>query len=73
MGKKADRRYGQIARANGYPYYTVTPEKVNRYHVVPDCPGGEHISDEDVRFGGWGRSLCRECQRLIAERYVATS
>jgi hypothetical protein len=73
MGKKADRRYGQTARANGYPYHTLTPERSDRYHVLSDCPNGEHISDEDIRQGGWGRSLCRECRRLIAERYVANS
>jgi hypothetical protein len=73
MGKKKDRQFGQTARANGYPYHTMTPEKVDRYHVLTDCPDGKDILEDDIRTGGYGRSLCRECQRLIAERYRSAS
>ena len=69
MGKRKRllRLAGRTSQENGYPYHTKTGEKRNVYHILPKCPDGEGILDKDIRPGGYGRSLCKECRRLIVE------
>lgn len=64
--KKATK--GLVARDQGYPYHTKTGEKRNVYHVLSDCPEGKKIETLDIRSGGFGRHLCDECQKLVAQR-----
>ena len=63
-------RKGKKARRKGYPYHTNEPDESNVYHVRRRCPAGRDILGSNIRSGGYGRSLCKECQKLI---YVKVS
>lgn len=46
------------------PYYSVSPEDRQVYHNKSNCPDGERIKPENLRYGTAGRPLCKECPKV---------
>jgi hypothetical protein len=62
---------GWEARAHDYPYHTKDRTKPLVYHVRGVCEDGKRIEPENLRTGGYGRELCKECIDLISAAHAA--
>ncbi len=62
---------GLDARKNDYPYHTKDLTKPRVYHVRGACEAGGRIEPENIRTGGFGRELCKECIDLIVAARAA--